>query len=358
VRERQLAPPVTFVDLKKPETALSGELQHLFRSRYVNLTSGAGYAKVDGHLDTTIGLDFPPPFDIIESPRQSTDIRHFNAYAYSYLNLLKDLTVILGASGDFTSGDSPDFKDTEQANPKFGVIWNPFPATTVRAAAFRVLKRTLITNQTLEPTQVAGFNQFFDDANGTEAWRYGGAIDQKFTNDIFGGVEFSQRDMTVPFLDVSDPVNPTARDEDWRERLGRAYLFWTPHPWIALRLEYMFERFTTAGLTDQPTELDTHRVPVGISLFHPSGFGASLKATYFNQDGTFVLNDRSVRSGSDDFWAVDTGISYRLPKRYGFVTVGASNLFDTHFKFFDRDLNNPSIQPSRTFFARITLALP
>jgi hypothetical protein len=43
------------------------------------------------------------------------------------------------------------------------------PGTTLRAAAFRVLKRTLITDQTLEPTQVAGFNQFFDDANLTEA---------------------------------------------------------------------------------------------------------------------------------------------------------------------------------------------
>ena len=58
---------------------------------------------------------------------------------------------------------SSSVEDTNQFNPKFGIIWNPFPGTTVRAAAFRVLKRTLITDQTLEPTQVAGFNQFFDD---------------------------------------------------------------------------------------------------------------------------------------------------------------------------------------------------
>jgi hypothetical protein len=120
----------------------------------------------------------------------------------------------------------------------------------------------------------------------------------------------------------------------------------------------MFERFTTDGLADQPKELDTHRVPVGISFFHPSGLSASLKATYFNQDGTFVLNDESVRSGRDDFWTVDAGINYRLPKRYGFITIGATNLFDKAFNFFDRDLNNPSIQPDRTFFARVTLALP
>ena len=102
------------------------------------------------------------------------------------------------------SGDSLDVGDKDQFNPKFGITWNPFPATTVRAAVFRVLKRTLITDQTLEPTQVAGFNQFFDDVNGTEAWRYGGAIDQKFTKDIFGGVEFSKRDLKVPFLDTDE----------------------------------------------------------------------------------------------------------------------------------------------------------
>ncbi len=358
LRENQLAAPVTFLDVQTPQTSFSGELQHLFRSRYVNLTSGAGHADTDGDLDATVGFDFPPPDDIIQIPRQSTDVKHTNLYAYSNINLLKDVTFLLGASGDITSGESPDFKDTTQFNPKFGIVWNPFPATTVRAAAFRVLKRRLITNQTLEPTQVAGFNQFFDDFDATEAWRYGGAIDQKFTQDVFGGVEFSQRDLTVPFFDVEDPENPIIRDEDWRERQGRAYLFWTPHAWLALRLEYLFERFTSEGFTDQPKDLDTHRVPVGISFFHPSGLSASLRATYFNQNGTFVLNDESVRSGRDDFGTVDAGINYRLPKRYGFITVGATNLFDQEFKFFDRDLNNPSIQPDRTFFAKITLALP
>ena len=42
---------------------------------------------------------------------------------------------------------------------------------------------------------MAGFNQFFDDSDLTEAWCYGGAIDQKFTSSLFGGVEFSKRDL-------------------------------------------------------------------------------------------------------------------------------------------------------------------
>ena len=169
------------------------------------------------------------------------DLQHFNVYAYAYVNLLKNLTATLGLSFDSLSGDEDVDKD--QVNPKFGITWTPFAGTTLRAAAFRVLKRTLITDQTLEPTQVAGFNQFFDDFDLTEAWRYGGAIDQKFTKSLFGGVEFSKRDLTVPILDVTDPFNPVNRDVDANEYLGRAYLFWTPHRWLALRAQYIFERF-------------------------------------------------------------------------------------------------------------------
>jgi tetratricopeptide (TPR) repeat protein len=359
VRENEIPrnPFATFSDAKRPESSFSAELQHLFRSQYFNLTSGVGYAKSDGEVDITAGTILPPPLpplSVIIRSSSDTDLKHANVYTYSYINLLKNVTFTLGASGDFVSSDSPEFKGKDQFNPKFGITWNPFPATTVRAAVFRVLKRKLITNQTLEPTQVAGFNQFFDDRNGTDAWRYGGAIDQKFTKDLFAGVEFSKRDLESPFV-----TNNVGRIENMHEYLARNYVFWTPHAWWALTAEYMFERFKSQGLTDQPEKLNTHRVPLGISFFHPSGLSAALKATYSNQDGRFVLlNSGDVRSGSDDFWTVDAAISYRLPKRYGFITVGATNLFDQKFKFFDRDARNPTIQPDRTFFARITLALP
>ena len=63
-------------------------------------------------------------------------------------------------------------------------------------------------------------------------------------------------------------------------------------------------------------------------------------------------------SGESDFWVVDAVINYRLPKRYGFVTVGATNLFDREFKYQETDFNNSTVQPSRMFFARLTLAFP
>jgi tetratricopeptide (TPR) repeat protein len=347
------------IDFKVPENAFSVELQHLFRSRYLNLQTGGGYFDVDSKGDVT--SRFPGPDPIESESVIDQDLQHFNAYAYAYVNLLKNVTATLGLSFDSLSGDEDVNKG--QVNPKFAITWTPFAGTTLRAALFRTLKRTLINDQTLEPTQVAGFNQLFDDADLTEAWRYGGAIDQKLTKKMFAGVEVSKRDLTVPFpLDVSDDgASVVRREANWDEYLGRAYFLWTPHPQLALRADYRFERFDRderfeAGVR----ELDTHRVLIGMSLFDPSGLSASLTPTYWNQDGTFegFFDHTVVRSGRDDFWTVDAAISYRLPKRYGFISVGATNLLDEEFNFFEVDFENPTIQPTRTIFARVTLAFP
>jgi len=109
----------------------------------------------------------------------------------------------VGASGDFYDADDKNEElslDRNKFNPKFGVNWYPFDDTTVRAAVFRTFKRTLITDQTLEPTQVAGFNQFFDDVDATEAWVYGIGVDQKFSQNVYGGAEYSYRNLSVPYL--------------------------------------------------------------------------------------------------------------------------------------------------------------
>jgi outer membrane receptor for ferrienterochelin and colicin len=130
---------------------------------------------------------------------------------------------------------------------------------------------------------------------------------------------------------------------------------------LSFNAEYMYERFKRDNdFTFGVKKVTTHRVPLGINFFHPSGLSASLKATYFNQDGDFGegYGGGTFVSGDDEFWVVDAAVRYRLPKRYGFITVGVTNLFDKTFKYFDTDFANPMIQPDRTVFARITLALP
>jgi len=348
-------------DIKTDDAeAYSGEIQHLFSSKYIKLASGIGYFNIDREDEVTLKLLIPggPPFPIKVTDVNDFDTRHTNLYVYSYINYPRNVTFTLGGSADFYDSDAEG--DTDQFNPKFGVTWNPFPATTLRAAAFRTLKRTLTTNQTLEPTQVAGFNQFFDDLDATDAWRYGVAIDQKFSKNIYGGAEYSQRDLEYPTFVVTEGAASELKNLDGKERFGRAYLYWTPHQWIALSAEYDYEKIEMDKKDLGVFEwLRTNRFPFAITFSHPSGFSARLKTAYIDQEGKFKPQGSQagfVVDGSDNFWLFDASVSYRLPKRLGIIMIEARNLFDQSFQYQDIDIANPSIQPERAVFAKFTLA--
>jgi hypothetical protein len=350
------------------DEAYGGELQYLLQLPNLKLVTGAGYFDIDSQAVNTLEIFFPsPPFPpppigpggttntSITPSDLSTD--HTNLYLYSYFSFPKNLTWTLGISGDIFDSDSPEGPDNDQVNPKFGITWTPLPGTTLRGAAFSTVKRTLVTNQTLEPTQVAGFNQFFDDTEGTDAWRYGAAVDQKFAKSIYGGLEYSQRDLTVPFLRPGS----TPGELDWDEKLFRAYLYWAPHKMMALTADYLYEEFNRdERFGDGALFVDTHYVPLGANFFHPSGFSLFLKGTYVDQKGSFERIDSvgTFTPGEDDFWLFDAAISYRLPKRYGILTVGGSNLFDEQFQYFDTDRENPRIQPERFIYGKLTIAFP
>ncbi|MEJ2182613.1 MAG: tetratricopeptide repeat protein [Nitrospirota bacterium] len=365
------------------ENARGGELQYLYSSKYVKATGGGGHFDIDsGEVRTDDGFNASGPVPIFlgsafanagdptaDHADVDIDTRHSNVYLYTYINYPKIVTFTIGVSADFFDSETvtsisglPDLHekiDKNQVNPKFGITLNPLPGTTIRGAVFRTLKRLLITDQTLEPTQVAGFNQFFDDANAAEAWRYGGAVDQKFSKDVYGGVEYSLRDLPeIPFF---NNVTGKMDSADWHEKLGRAYLYWTPHDWVALRAEYRYEEFDRdVKFTFNVKELKTHSVPLAANFFHPSGLSAGVQATYYNQEGDFETLEAPIgvlTHGEDSFWLFDASLGYRLPKRHGFVTVGAKNLFDKDFKYFDVDFQNPAIQPGRFFFVRATLAI-
>ncbi|TNE81710.1 MAG: tetratricopeptide repeat protein [Gammaproteobacteria bacterium] len=350
--------PLYYLKLTTPDQRSTGaEAQHLYRSEHLDVTSGVGYFDVDAQLDGDyVFQPFPDDFPwFLPGFSDSTDLitRHTNGYSYVNLKPTDTFTATVGLSYDNVNGDFPG-KETHQLNPKFGITWQVLPDTTLRLASFRTLKRTLITNQTLEPTQVAGFNQFFDDYNLTEGRRHGIALDQVFSDSLFGGIEYSRRDLDVPYINFDTPERT-----EWKEYMGRAYLFWTVSEQIALKAEYLYERLKRdEDFPEYVTRSETHKVPLGIHYYHPSGLSSSLTATYVDQQGKYGGIVAPIRSGSDDFWTVDLAVNYRLPKRYGFVSVGATNLFDEEFNYYENDLNNATLQPESMVFAKLTLALP
>ncbi|EXJ17053.1 TPR repeat protein [Imhoffiella purpurea] len=220
----------------------------------------------------------------------------------------------------------------EQLNPKVGLTWRPFSETTVRAAAFRTLRGPDTLRQTIQPTQVAGFNQLFDGSLGESSWRYGFGIDQSLSARLSVGVEASRRDVLVPKLE------PGGADflEKRHERFVRAYAALTPSERLALLFEYFYEE-NILRIQDN-TEDSTHRVPLTLSYFEPSGIFCSIRGTGVWQS---LVPEGAVYRASNSFWTLDLSIGYRLPSRRGLVALSIDNLFDREIPFVETDPNRP-----------------
>jgi hypothetical protein len=96
-------------------------------------------------------------------------------------------------------------------------------------------QENLIADQTLEPTQVAGFNQFFADIDATDAWVYGAAVDQKFSQNIYAGANSPAE--TLNYYSGSTPCSE-ADGKIW------AAPALTGLQWLAFRAEYEYEKFS------------------------------------------------------------------------------------------------------------------
>lgn len=342
-------------DRETREQSYLNEFQNSYRGDGFSLLGGLGHfsSQVDEFAEFR-----SPDLDPLQT---ATDLRHDNIYVYSQIRYRQALQATLGVSVDFLeSAQTVDLDPglrfmRNRVNPKVGLIWTPLPDTTVRLAAFRVVQKTLPSNQTLEPTQVAGFNQFFDDPRGVVAWRYGVGLDQHFALDLYAGAELSSRDLKLvdPVTSISGERSP---DLSWQELLGRAYLYWAPHPWWALSAEYYYERLNRERNSLEGFEsVTTQRVPLGIAFIHPSGLALRFNSTVVRQEGVFG-SGRPGTSGEDRFVVVGTSLSYRLPKRYGILAISVENLLDSRFKFQETDATEPLIESERQILGTIVLA--
>ncbi|MEZ5582401.1 MAG: hypothetical protein R3F37_06215 [Candidatus Competibacteraceae bacterium] len=335
------------------------EIQQLLRFDQATLTSGITYADRNStRVTTRTGLGSTS----IESTDR--DAEYTNLYLYSYFQPHPDIMLTLGASGDFLDGD---IRTRDQFNPKLGLNWRLTETTTIRAAAFRNLQRIFeVASQALEPTQVAGFAQFFDEADATEARTYGIAVDQKFSSTLNGGLSWNERDLKVPVTGLSGTRGTQATILiDNKEQIGRAYLYWAPKSWLSLGGEYFYERFDNDQEFESSqtyTDLKTHRFRLSGKVFNRSGFSSGLSASYIRQSGVTqgdIINPFDVPPTitlREDFWLVDGFISYRLPQRWGVISLEVKNLFDEQFNYQEQDPANPLFYPGRLVLGKFSLS--
>ncbi|MGD0961810.1 MAG: hypothetical protein ABSB19_18520, partial [Methylomonas sp.] len=343
------------------------ELQHNYSNSSYSLLSGFGridqQAINSNSANGTVSIPLPPPLSPLSFPYTTNGMgldgfRRTNFYNYSKFYLPGNVSATMGISADFYGNGSSAYAHLKPVNPKFGLVWNPTSSTTVRAAVFRALSVTYYANQTIEPTQVAGFNQFFDDPVGSFSWRYGLGVDHKISDKFASGLEYSQRNINYTVF------NPYLYRS---EHTGRAYFNYLPSNWMSLGLEYFYEKIHQPGLVPDYynaysgyglfNDVETHRIPLTLSFYDTSGLSFKFKYSYVHQSGMFQnVNTDKTAAGVSSFFVADLNVNYRLPGRHGMLSLGINNLFNEDYRYQNTDYNNVTIVPGRILFSRITLA--
>ncbi len=218
--------PGSSFSLHQREKASVAEVQHLLTRSSWNLTSGVGYYRNKRSLQLSILGDLP-----------ETEGSHVNVYSYIHFAPLGEwLRLDAGLSYDRVN-----YNDVRvsKSHPRLGLAWKPAAHTTLRAAGFRTVKRAFVSSQTLEPTEVAGFNYFFDDFDATRTRGLGLAADQELSANLFAGLEFTGRTLDLP------PVvgAPSPIDRTWKERRTLAYFYWLISHSFALSAEYHYDKY-------------------------------------------------------------------------------------------------------------------
>ncbi len=336
------------------DTNAEGQYRH--QGGLLDLIVGGGYYKAK------VNYLYPEYYT-------NDSFRRPNGYVYSTLKLPYSLSLTLGSGFSGFSNTVSAATNRFYLSPKIGLMWDITPSTTFRIAALRNQNWAYNDYMTIEPTQVAGFNQFYFDPVGTQFWRYGTGLDVKVSEDIFVGGEASLRNIkTQLFGGFNDPL------DSWHEQSYRGYANFTLTPAWALAFNYRYDTFKTDYGQQVATQYNTAIVPntnthtasVSLRYFHPSGLFANMDPLLVSQAVTgynlYSTEANGIETRTDTFLLLDAAVGFRLPKRYGVVKFQVRNLFDTHFNYQNEywRTNNyetaPAFSPTRTFLGQITLA--
>ena len=131
----------------------------------------------------------------------STETHQASLYAYSILAPSNNVELTLGISYDLADDKgtrhmndtkTPEFdRKPSQLSPKLGVRAEVMDGLVLRGAVFRTSKREFVSDQTLEPTTVSGFAQFFDDFNRADAWTAAAGVDFRAADNVWTGGSIS-----------------------------------------------------------------------------------------------------------------------------------------------------------------------
>ena len=322
------------------EEAQSGQLQYLRTDGKLQSVIGGTYIHTDRSINPNFG-GFPLSPIIRDS-------EYYNAYAYLYLEHPANVLWTLGGSvasyEEF--GGQPDAPQIFKLHPKIGVTASFADNITVRAAYLRNLKPNRVSEQLIEPTTIAGFNQFFDAFEGSVLEQASAGIELKLNKQFWIGGEATHRWWDVPVLGASDA--------QVTEHIYRGYIYVPLSEDLAISADILYED----SRSDVPLDIDEWSVlsiPVTLSFFSDLGIFGSIGVEFVDhrfEDGG--------NSGNDTFAVFDAAIGYRMPRNSGIISIEIQNLFDEKIRFQNRSIRpdltaQPRFAPERAILARVTV---
>ena len=357
--QQQLLGQVPALDEKAASDSKQSEIQYLYNQSDFNLTAGLSNYEVRESISevfdwtAVFGFKCPPspPFPSVPCEAQSSFTqKHDAAYIYGNFSTLNDLNLTLGISYDALEDRKLDI---DELSPKVGLKWDISKITSFRTAYIETVKRTLVVQQSIEPTSIVGFNQFYDDRQGSRAKQYGVGLDINFTDDFFSGIEIIRRDLDIPQFNVNNINFTSRRDDNYR-----VFIDWLINKSWTFNARLLRQEITNTDTG--PLELETTHIPLTLRYQHFNGYFSELVATSIKQNLKLAAGS-SFAQTNESFTLVDLSLGYRLPKRLGKVSLDIKNLFDENFLF--QDLNftrsehvNPLYIPERMVMGRVTLS--
>ena len=158
--------PFYRLDYERDYEVYSAELQHIWESHPHTVVAGAAYQ--NGCADTTAELRALD--NILSSQMVASELERLSCYGYYQWRIVEPLALTAGVSYDrlrypcnlLAAPLRDDEVTDDQVSPKAGVMFTPWPRTTLRALYARSLGGFFNENSfRLEATQIAGLNQSF-----------------------------------------------------------------------------------------------------------------------------------------------------------------------------------------------------
>lgn len=269
---------------------------------------------------------------------------------YAYLTLKPDHWIRFVGGAAYSSlhyaprGQEPFSDETQkesQWTPKAGIFLTPSETLTFRGAYFETLGSSSIRElESIEPVQVAGLRQLYDDPVATFSRNWAVGVDWKEPKSTYIGTEFLLRNLSQPGYAIQDQFTVDADTGSFQsdtaeqgyfghaeERTAVAYINQVVSTSVVASLEYDYTR-SEDDLFE--FETNTHRTRAGLTFFDSSGLFTFASATHRHQDRDNYEPEVSDASG---FWIASGGIGYQLPHRKGAIQLAVQNIFDREFRY-------------------------